>query len=244
MRILAICGSPKKVDTYSVLNTIKEIDKNIDFKIMMLSELNLNDCKGCYMCIAKGEENCPLKDDRDYIIQEMNNADGVIFASPTYVYQITSLMKKFIERTGFLGHRPIFFDKYAMMVGTCKGFGADKVTDYMKGIFTSYGFNVVSSLELEISTKSEKEQKLNKEKIISSFNQFIEKMKNREKVKPTIMQVVMFNILKYVSALDKNYLQADYEYYKDKEDFYYKTRIPFYMNWIAKQEIKKIEKNH
>lgn len=244
MKILAICGSPKKGDAYSVLKTIKEINPDIDFKILMLKDQNLNDCRGCYACIAMGEKFCPLKDDRDKIIQEMENADGVIFASPTYVYQVSALMKKFIERTGFLGHRPIFFDKYAMMISTCKGFGADKVADYMKGIFISYGFNVVSSLELEISTKSAKEKKYNKEKILKSFDKFITSIKEGKKEKPTIMQVVMFNMLKYVSKIDKDYMQADYKYYKDKEGFFYKTKIPFYMKWIAKQEIKKINKYH
>ncbi|MDY6965655.1 MAG: hypothetical protein SVM80_06760 [Halobacteriota archaeon] len=151
--------------------------------------------------------------------------------------------KKFIERTGFIGHRPVFFDKYAMVVGTCKGFGAKEVTEYMKGIFTSYGFNVVSSLELQISTKSEKEQKYNKDKTIKEFTGFIEKMKKGEKTRPTIMQVVMFNLLKYVSEEDKDYLTTDYEYYKDKDNFFYNTKIPFFKKVIAKQEIKKFKKD-
>ena len=42
MKILAICGSPKKGNTYSALNFIKEKYPDIDFKIMMLKDVNLN----------------------------------------------------------------------------------------------------------------------------------------------------------------------------------------------------------
>jgi len=78
MKILAICGSHHKGNCYSILNTIKENYPTIDYKLMMLNEVNLEQCRGCYVCIAKGEQYCPLKDDRDMIIKEMLDADGVV----------------------------------------------------------------------------------------------------------------------------------------------------------------------
>ncbi len=40
---------------------------------------------------------------------------------------------------------------------------------------------------------------------------------------------------------------ADYEYYKDKTDYYYDIKIPFYKKWFAKwvagREIKKFVAN-
>ena len=68
MKIVAICGSPKRGNTYNILRMLKQSNPEIDFKILMLSELDLKDCFGCYSCINTGEENCPLKDDRDLII--------------------------------------------------------------------------------------------------------------------------------------------------------------------------------
>ena len=110
MKILAICGSPHRGNTYSALNSIKEDYPDIDYKIIMLNEIDLKPCLGCYACIRLGEEKCPLKDDRDMIIQEMHDADGVLFASPVYVNFISALMKTYIERTAFLSHRPSFFE--------------------------------------------------------------------------------------------------------------------------------------
>ena len=102
MKILAICGSPRRGNCYSVLDSIKENYPTIDFKLLMLNEVNLEQCRGCYVCFLLGEENCPLKDDRDMIIKEILDADGIVFASPVYNNHITALMKHFMDRLGFL----------------------------------------------------------------------------------------------------------------------------------------------
>lgn len=35
-------------------------------------------------------------------------------------------------------------------------------------------------------------------------------------------------------------MPADYEYYKDKTDYYYVIKIPFYKKYIAKEVINKV----
>ena len=74
----------------------------------MLNEVNLEQCLGCYVCVLLGEEKCPLKDDRDMIIKEMLDADGIVFASPVNVNHISAIMKHFIGRLGYEAHRPRF----------------------------------------------------------------------------------------------------------------------------------------
>ncbi len=219
MKILAISGSPKRGNTYSVLNMIKENYPNIDFKILMLNEVNLKQCKGCYTCISKGEQYCPLKDDRDMIIDEILEADGVIFASPVYVNNVTSLMKNFMERFGFEAHRPRYYDKYAMLIAVCAMFGAKETNEFMKAIFGTFGFNIVSSLELEIAVNTEKEKKYVNEKTMKEFNKFITSIKNQQKNTPTMGDLVRFNIFKSISKLNKEYFEADYKYYKDNPKF-------------------------
>ena len=154
MKILAICGSPRKGNTFSVLNSIREEFPDIDYEILMLKDMELKDCYGCYACINRGPEICPLKDDRDLILKKMEEADGVVFATPTNTRHVTALMKKFMDKLGYIAHRPYFFDKYALFVSTCKGFGADLANEYMSSNIGQYGFNVVSSLDLYVSTKS------------------------------------------------------------------------------------------
>lgn len=247
MKVLAICSSPHRGNTYLVLNTIKEDYPTIDYKILMLSEVNLEPCRGCYTCFLKGEENCPLKDDRDMIIKEMLDADGIIFASPVYVNHSTALMKKFMERLGFMSHRPCFFGKYAMVMAVCGGFGAKEANKYMNGIFSTFGFDVVSSVELQIATKSEKEKTNTHEQTRKAFDKFITSIKEGKKNPPTLTQIIMFNIFKAISDWNKKKGIADYQFYKDKTDYFYDAKMPFFKKklarWIAGKEIKKMMEN-
>ena len=247
LKIVAICGSPHKGNTYNILKLLKQSNSEIDFKILMLSELNLMDCLGCYSCINTGEENCPLKDDRDMIIEEMKAADGTIFASPTYARTISALMKKFVERTSYLAHRPVFFGKYAMALTTCAGFGADLTCKYLNENFTQSGYNFVSSLELKVATKSKNETDHNRLQALNGYEELLNAIKSHEKFEPSLGQLVYFNIFKSISEWNKLKGWADYNFYKDKKDFYNDIKIPFVKNkiakWIAGRETKKLMAN-
>ncbi|MBT8182772.1 MAG: NAD(P)H-dependent oxidoreductase [Eudoraea sp.] len=247
IKIVAICGSPHRGNTYNILKMLKQSNPEIDFKILMLSELDLQDCFGCYTCINTGEENCPIQDDRDIIIEAMKEADGTIFASPTYARTISALMKKFVERTSFMAHRPVFFGKYAIALSTYAGFGADLTCKYMTENFTQYGFNFVPSVELMIARKTENETHRNRTRAIEAYEKLISAIEAQEKIEPSFNQLVYFNIFKYISKWNKLKGWADYEFYRDKNDYYYDIKIPFWKNklvkWIAGKEIKKMTIN-
>ena len=131
-----------------------------------------------------------------------------------------------------------------MFVSTCKGFGAELANEYMSSNIGQYGFNVVSSLELFISTKSEMEKKHNEDLIVRSFTKFISEIGKGERCKPTLGNLVYFHIFKAISALNEKEGPADYDYYKDKTGYYYDVDIPFYKRGLAKRvagrEIEKI----
>jgi len=179
------------------------------------------------------------------IIEEMEKADGVIFASPTYARAVSGLMKNFVDRMGFYPHRPIFYDKYAMVMTTYGGFGADMVNEYMKDNFTQCGFNVVSKLELQFATKSEIEKSENKKKMTIGMNELKKAIREKPGHKPTFYQLVYFNIFKSISEWNKEVGKADYEFYKKRKDYYIDINInpikSSLARWIAGKEIKKMK---
>ena len=234
LKILAICASPKKGNTYSVLNLIKNNNPDIDIKILMLKDINFEWCKGCYMCIREGAQVCPLNDDRDMIVTEILESDGVIFASPVYTNHATALMKNFMERFGYETHRPRFYGKYAMIIAVCAMFGAKETRKFMEGIIGSYGFNVVSSLELGIAAQTEEEKNYIHAETTKAFDKFIEGIKNAEKFKPTIEDLVRFYLFKTLSRLKPDYYKADYQYYKDKSEY------PLEVSSVKKKMAKKL----
>ena len=242
MKIVAICGSPRKGKTHAMLSSMKENHPEADIEIIMLHKQNIQMCKGCYACVLVGEAHCPLQDDRDTVIEKIIAADGVIFASPVYVNHVTGMMKNLFDRIGYFAHRPRFFDKYAMVMSVCGGFGTEPTNKYMSDILSSFGFNVVSSLELQMSTMSEKEQAMNQKKANAALDELVTGIKSSEKKQPSLMNLIMFNLFKYISTVEKDMFKADHQYYKDKERFPYDGKISFYKKLISKQVVRKFAK--
>ena len=138
MNILVIIGSLRKKNTYDTVRKIEEYHKNYsDFKYeyLFLKDINFKLCKGCFVCISYGEEKCPLKDDRNLIINKIENSDGVILASPNYVMNVSWLMKNFIDRFAYTMHRPKFFNQKFMILVTSGSYMGTKQANYsFKGL--------------------------------------------------------------------------------------------------------------
>ena len=192
--------------------------------------------------MLRGEDKCPIKDDKEMILEKILEADGLILSSPVYALMVSALMKNFIERFGYLAHRPQFFDKFAMSMVTCSGYGAEDALEYMNKMLSVFGFSLAPSLELKFhpGMVSEESKNRNKKKTIEAVKTLLEKIETGERDKPTLNLMIPFNIFKYVSKLDKDVMPADFEYYKDKGDYYYDTKIPFYKKYIAGKVTKKI----
>lgn len=242
MKLLAICGSPRKGNSYKALKEISYAFPHVEYEILHLNDLKFSLCKGCYGCVMKGEERCPLKDDRDLVLEKMKEADGIIFASPVYSHMVSAMMKNFFDRFAYLAHRPQFFDKFAMSMVTCSGYGAEEALKYMDKMVSIFGFNLAPSLELHFRAGKmpEENQRKNTEKIKAAVNIFISRIEKGEKDKPSLSMMIPFNIFKYVSKLDKDVMIADFTYYKDIGDYYYEAKIPFYKKFIAKKVSDKI----
>ena len=155
---------------------------------------------------------------------------------------VSAMIKNFFERFGYLAHRPSYFNKSAMSMVTYSGYGAEEALKYMDKMLSAFGFNLAPSLELQFRPGKipEKNIVLNMEKSKRAVKIFMEKIESGEKTKPSLKKIIPYNIFKYVSKLDKELMVADYEYYKDKGDYYYETKIPFYRKIIAKKLTDKI----
>jgi multimeric flavodoxin WrbA len=99
MKIIAISGSRRKQgNTASIINKILEpfIEDGHDTEIIYPGELNIAGCSGCEGCSKTGK--CIVKDDMQALYPKILEADAIIAGSPTYFYNMTSDMKKFIDR--------------------------------------------------------------------------------------------------------------------------------------------------
>jgi len=223
MKVLVIVGSSRgKGNTYKVTKQLEEKIKklgDVEFNYLFLKEANLKPCRGCFTCVTRGEHLCPIKDDRAKIEEQMLNSDGVIFVSPVYVFNITALMKNFIDRFSYASHRPLFFNQSTMAITTSAGGGIKETLNYLESIMRSWGFNFVDKLGIIThpylihTPRYSKEIENNLEK---AARKFYHSIKTKERKSPKLGNLIQFRMMR-VHAIDtQDYFSADYKYYQEK----------------------------
>lgn len=74
----------------------KSVGAKVDY--YKLSRLNIHRCDGCYSCWTKTPGVCIHKDDMTELRNKYREADLVVFASPLYIFNVTSVLKAFMDR--------------------------------------------------------------------------------------------------------------------------------------------------
>jgi len=74
----------------------KQAGANIEY--IKLKDKKINYCTGCYTCWTKTPGVCIYKDDMPELLEKYRNADLVVFSSPLYIFNVTGIMKVFMDR--------------------------------------------------------------------------------------------------------------------------------------------------
>ncbi len=93
-QILGIAGSPRKGGNSDIL--VQHILQNIG-ETIQLRDLQFQSCIGCEKC-RKDKICTGLQDDMSLLYPKIIEARGLVLVSPTHNYNITALMKSFIDR--------------------------------------------------------------------------------------------------------------------------------------------------
>lgn len=108
MKLLAINGSRrKKGNTAYLIQSILAPAKKtgVQAESIFLGDYDIAACTGCEGCRSSWQ--CVIKDNFAQLIQKIDEADGIVLASPTYWYSVTSDMKRFIDRCYSLIQFPV-----------------------------------------------------------------------------------------------------------------------------------------
>jgi multimeric flavodoxin WrbA len=232
MKILAIMGSPRKGNSYKLTSLIEDRVKKrggIDFEYLFLKDTELANCIGCHQCIQRGEDFCPLQDDQDLILKKMEEADGVIFVSPVYMFTITALLKNLVDHLAFLVHRPIFFQKPAMVFIHRGDMFKDSIK-YMTRVARSWGFSVVAQLGIpdpDDMTPKSREKSL--KKLEKEVDKFLRALESGKLPSPSLYDLIGFRVWKINALALKKDFPADYQYWEENglfdKDYYYETNL-------------------
>jgi multimeric flavodoxin WrbA len=103
MKILSICGSPRKGNSEAILNRLKQLfeEKGFDNELILLRQKNIERCDGCIEFCNKNLK-CHKKDDMPKILEKMRKADVYVFITPNYFKMPSGIFKNFIDRCSIL----------------------------------------------------------------------------------------------------------------------------------------------
>ncbi|WP_406661446.1 flavodoxin family protein [Methanolobus sp. ZRKC3] len=122
MKVVAFVGSPRKNGNTDVL--VQQVldgavEAGADVEKFYINDMDFKGCQGCGYC--RNTEICKLDDDMTKAYDAIKNADGVVFGSPIYFFQMTGQMRLFLDRCYALlnnDHTPrIDSGKKAVIVG-------------------------------------------------------------------------------------------------------------------------------
>lgn len=163
MKVLAIVGSRRKEGNTSIL--VQEALKNfeaegIETELLFLGDYNINSCTGCEAC--KDTFKCKIKDDMHKIYKLILESDALILGSPTYFYNVSSDIKKLLDRcysfeifdeedrSVWMGIHEALGVKYAVVVAVCEQNNEEDMgytAIAMKRTLEALGYRVIDTVK-------------------------------------------------------------------------------------------------
>jgi multimeric flavodoxin WrbA len=141
-RVLIVTASPRKNgnSTILALKAAEGVNANGgEADVAPIGNLKIAPCTACDVCRDLPEEGCVIKDDMQPLYKKIKDAQGVIFATPIYWFNVSAQMKLFIDRT------------YAIKEGSAYAFTGKDVGVILayedEDVFASGGINALRSFQ-------------------------------------------------------------------------------------------------
>ena len=141
MKVVAINGSARKDGNTAILvrKVFAELDaEGISTELIQLAGQEVRGCIACFRCFQNKDRKCAVMGDFfSECIVKMDEADGIILASPTYFASVTAELKAVIDRAGLVGiaNDNMFARKVGAAVVSVRRGGAVTVFDTINHFF-------------------------------------------------------------------------------------------------------------
>ena len=156
IKILGICGSPRKKSAYTALkaalDSASEADPEVECELVELRGKKFNLCVHCNQCLRKGADRCTVfQDDMTPLYDKFYEADGIIVASPVYEMNVTAQTAAFFDRFRSAWKRGIddpefFVRKVGAGIAVCgtRNGGQEMTVDAINHFFLAQGMTLVT----------------------------------------------------------------------------------------------------
>jgi multimeric flavodoxin WrbA len=232
-KVTAFVGTARKKHTFdAVREFLDDLEAlgGVESELVTLSDYRIETCRGCKLCFEKGEEFCPLKDDRDMLIEKITASDGVVFASPNYSFQVSAMMKVFLDRLGFLFHRPRFHGKTFTSIVVQGFYGGGKIVRYLTFVGRGLGFDVVKgSCSTALEPMTVKEQQKRGKALVKQSERFHKRLFKPGNRVPSLLELLIFRTGRQSVMFGLDDSSRDYTYYSEhgwfESDYWHPTRL-------------------
>ncbi len=140
-KVIALNGSARRGGNTAILlrYVLRELEKEgIETELIELSGTKIHGCLSCRKCSVRKDRRCAQRNDAgNALIEKMDQADGILLGSPTYVSDISPEIKALIDRACLVARANggMFRRKVGAAVVTMRRAGAIHAFDALNHFF-------------------------------------------------------------------------------------------------------------
>jgi len=217
LKIISLVGSPHGLrgNTAGLLRAVLKGAEALGAQneTIVLKGDSVRPCRGCDTCHKKGR--CVQKDDFESIKQKIHAADGLILASPNYIFSVSAQLKAFMDRCCGVIHCLAFEGKYGAAVVTSGGGDEAPVAEYMNHFLMTTGIMPVGAVWATMGTLTGDDFPRDiRERALSLGERLVNAWKNKERPADTAKAMDAFhNRMKTLIQYRKEAWPYEYDYW-------------------------------
>lgn len=217
MKITMIHGQNHYGSTYHIGKLLCEQFTDSEISEFFLPRDLNHFCTGCYNCI-ENEEKCPFYTEKNRIMQAAEEADLLIFTTPTYCMHASAPMKSFIDLTFtyWMSHKPrkCMFHKKAVVISTAAGVGTKSAIKDITTALFYWGIPYIKTYGVSVQAMNWKQVSEAKKERISEGIIKLSKHIIHDKVHVGIKTKFMFSMMRMMQLKNMGSSQTEKEYWE------------------------------
>jgi len=111
-------------------------DCGAETELLTIWGKNIKPCDGCYSCAKTGK--CHIKDDMQEIYLKLLEADGIIWGTPVYFFDVTAQAKILIDRSYVLHADSKLTNKVGGIISVASSLGHQNVFNLFYSLFAAH----------------------------------------------------------------------------------------------------------
>ncbi len=221
MKIVLIHGQNHKGSSYNIGRLlVDKLGEGHDITEFFLPRDLEHFCVGCYNCISD-DVKCPFYDEKKKIMDKVEEAEVLVFTTPTYCMRASAPMKTFLDLTFtyWMPHRPrkCMFSKKAVIISTAAGAGAKTAIKDIKDSLFYWGVPYIKTYGMGVQAMGWQHVSDKKKMVIEKdIARLAKKVLAKDTPKPGLKTKGLFMIMRMMqkggmgsSPVEKEYWESN-----------------------------------